>query len=366
MLKKSCENAQQLFFCELCDYTTSRTNDYDRHLLTAKHKKLQNVQEKVANVRTENSQRIFYCKKCEYKCSNNYNFEKHKLTAKHLKNEKLPQTRTTFFVCFCGKNYKFLTGLARHKNVCKKGVNDNMIDDIIQKNNELLKDNKEFKDLLIEQNKKLMEIVSVSSQPTIINNTQHISQTQTQTQNNMTFNLNCFLNEKCKDAVNMVDFIDSLKVTLEDLENTGKNGLVKSLTHCITRELEKMDIYSRPIHCVDKSRKVIHIKNENKWQRDTEGHSATKKVLSKINHKMNVLQIPKWKNIYPSCEIASDTQNTIYLKIVQNMIVDGDDNTYEKVITNISNKIFINKGVQKNMMISNSEPETPEPESSFK
>jgi hypothetical protein len=346
MLKKSCKKSQQIFCCISCHYKTGRANDYDKHLLTLKHKKNEKRQKKVAAAHTKNSQCKFYCEKCEYRSSNNYNFEKHKLTAKHVKNEKLPQTRTTFFVCFCGKNYKFLTGLTRHKNVCKTNVNDNIIQDIVEKNNHLLQDNKEFKELLIEQNKKIMEIVS-SGKTTIINNTQN------NTQNNMTFNLNYFLNEKCKDAINMTDFIDSLKVTLEDLETTGKNGLVKSLTHCIARELEKLDIYSRPIHCVDKSRKVLHIKNENKWQRDTDGHSATKRVLSKINHKMNVSQIPKWKNIYPSCEIASDNQNTIYLKIVQNMIVDGDDNTYEKVITNNSNKIFINKGIQKNMMISN-------------
>lgn len=349
MLKKTCKNSQQIFFCELCNYKTNRTNDYSNHLLTAKHKKMETPKKKVANAHTENPHNIFYCKNCNYNSSNKNNFEKHKLTAKHSKNEKLPQTHTPCFVCFCGKKYKFLTGLTRHKNICINLVKDNTFQEIIQKNDDLLKDNKEFKELLIEQNKKLMSIIS--GKTTIINNTQ----------NNMTFNLNYFLNEKCKDAINMVDFIESIKVNLEDLENTGKNGLVKSLTNCITRELNKLDIYSRPIHCVDKSRKVIHIKNENKWQRDTDGHISTKKVLSKINHKMNVSQIPKWKNIYPSCEIASDPQNTVYLKIVQNMIADGD-NTYEKIITNISNKIVINKCIQTNMMIVNNESN---PESTF-
>ena len=140
MLKKSCKNSQQIFCCFSCDYKTSRANDYDKHLLTPKHKKNEKRQKKVAAAQTKNSQRIFYCEKCEYRSSNNYNFEKHKLTAKHLKNEKLPQTRTTFFVCFCGKNYKFLTGLTRHKNVCKSNVNDNIIQDI--KNNEEKPDSK--------------------------------------------------------------------------------------------------------------------------------------------------------------------------------------------------------------------------------
>ena len=214
--------------------------------------------------------------------------------------------------------------------------------DLVKNTNELLKDNKEFKELVVDQNKHLIAIAS-AEKTTIINNTQN---------NNMTFNLNNFLNEKCKDAINMVDFIASLKVSFEDLENTGKNGLVKSLSQCITRELGKLDVYSRPIHCSDTSRKVLHIKNENEWQRDTDEHTATKKVVSKINHTMNLSQLLKWKDTYPSCELSNDKRNTLFLKIVRNM-VEGEDETYEKVIKNISEKIAIDKGSHKNMMLMN-------------
>ena len=344
MITKSAKNSQLVFMCKCCDYITSRGNDYNKHLLTPKHLKNENDNKMVEKRETKKSQQGFYCKMCHQSCSNKYKMEKHKSTAKHLKNEKFCLA-TTQIICPCGKEYKFASGLARHKLVCEKGgglgVNAKTILELMKNNSEILKDNKEFNELVVDQNKHLIAIAS-AEKTTIINNTQ----------NNMTFNLNNFLNEKCKDAINMVDFIASLKVSFEDLENTGKNGLVKSLSQCITRELGKLDVYSRPIHCSDTSRKVLHIKNENEWQRDTDEHTATKKVVSKINHTMNLSQLLKWKDTYPSCELSNDKRNTLFLKIVRNM-VEGEDETYEKVIKNISDKIAIDKGAQKNMMLMN-------------
>jgi hypothetical protein len=249
-------------------------------------------------------------------------------------------------VCICGKEYKFTSGLARHKLVCNQQQPLQPTPSFVF---ELIKENKEFKEMLVEQHKQLIALASEKT--TIINN--H-TQNNNNTQNNMTFNLNYFLNEKCKDAINMVDFIESLKlkVSFEDLENTGKNGLVKSLTQCITRELGKLDVYSRPIHCSDSKRKVLHIKNENEWHRDADEHPATKRMLSKINHTMNLSQILKWKDTYPSCELSNDKRNTLYLRIVRNM-VDDEDDTYEKVITNISDNFVIDKHSQTNMMLTN-------------
>ena len=345
MITKSAKNSQLVFMCKCCDYTTSRCNDYNKHLLTPKHLKNEKDNKMVEKRETKKSQQGFYCKMCHQSCSNKYKMEKHKLTAKHLKNEKFCLA-TTQIICPCGKEYKFASGLARHKLVCEKGggigVNAKTILELMKNNSEILKDNKEFKELVVDQNKHLIAIAS-AEKTTIINNTQN---------NNMTFNLNNFLNEKCKDAINMVDFIASLKVSFEDLENTGKNGLVKSLSQCITRELGKLDVYSRPIHCSDTSRKVLHIKNENEWQKDTDEHTATKKVLSKISHTMNLSQLLKWKDTYPSCELSNDKRNTLFLKIVRNM-VEGEDETYEKVIKNISEKIAIDKGSHKNMMLMN-------------
>jgi hypothetical protein len=339
--------------CKCCDYTTSRGNDYNKHLLTPKHLKNENDNKMVEKRETKKSQQGFYCKLCHQSCINKYKMDKHKLTAKHLKNEKFCLA-TTQIICPCGKEYKFASGLARHKLTCLNGgggINPNTILELVKNNNEILKDNKEFKELLVDQNKHLITIAS-AEKTTIINNHNTTQNTQNNTQNNMTFNLNNFLNEKCKDAINMVDFIASLKVSFEDLENTGKNGFVKSLSQCITRELGKLDVYSRPIHCSDTARKVLHIKNENEWQKDTDEHTATKKMLSKINHTMNFSQILKWKDTYPSCELSNDKRNTLFLKIVRNM-VEGEDETYDKVIKNISDKIAIDKGSLKNMMLAN-------------
>ena len=354
MITKSSKKTRPFFMCKCCDYTTSRGTDFNNHLMRPKHLKNENDNKMITKVGEKHSVHLFYCNLCDYSCSELYNFNKHNLTAKHLKNEKL----STFnpFSCPCGKEYKFASGLSRHKLTClnggSDGINTNVIIELVKNNNELvkntnelLKDNKEFKELVVDQNKHLIAIAS-AEKTTIINNTQN------NTQNNMTFNLNNFLNEKCKDAINMVDFIASLKVSFEDLENTGKNGFVKSLSQCITRELGKLDVYSRPIHCSDTARKVLHIKNENEWQKDTDEHTATKKVLSKISHTMNLSQLLKWKDTYPSCELSNDKRNTLFLKIVRNM-VEGEDETYEKVIKNISEKIAIDKGAQRNMMLTN-------------
>lgn len=350
------KKTRPFFICKCCDYTTSRGTDFNNHLLRPKHLKNENDTKIIKKVGEKHVGHEFYCNLCDYSCIEKYNFNKHNLTAKHLKNEKMSTAKP--FSCPCGKEYTFASGLSRHKLVCENkegggGINTTAILELVKNNNELvkntnelLKDNKEFKELVIDQNKHLIAIAS-AEKTTIINNN-----TQNNTQNNMTFNLNNFLNEKCKDAINMVDFIDSLKVSFEDLENTGKNGFVKSLSQCITRELGKLDVYSRPIHCSDTARKVLHIKNENEWQRDTDEHTATKKVISKINHTMNLSQILKWKDTYPSCELSNDKRNTLFLKIVRNM-VEGEDETYEKVIKNISDKIAIDKGSLKNMILAN-------------
>ena len=334
------------YACKLCEFNTSNKYNFDIHLLRPKHLRLKDANEKRVN---EASKKPLECKDCNYICSTQFNLDRHFSTIKHKKNvEKLPPVKKTY-PCPCGKTYKHASSLTKHSYTCNReplassGV---ITENLVLK---ILKDNQEFKELLIEQNKQIIAFAS-AEKTTIINNN---NTTQNNTQNNnMVFNLNHFLNEKCKDAINMTDFIESMKVSFEDLENTGKNGLVKSLSQCITRELGKLDVYSRPIHCSDSSRKVLHIKNENEWQRDTDEHISTKKLLSKINHTMNLSQILKWKDTYPSCELSNDKRNALFLKIVRNM-VDDEDGNYEKIIKNISDKIVIDKGSQKNMMLTN-------------
>jgi hypothetical protein len=345
------------YACKLCEFNTSNKYNFDIHLLRPKHLRLKDANEKRVN---EASKTPLECKDCNYICSTQFNLDRHFSTIKHKKNvENLPPVKKTY-PCPCGKTYKHASSLTKHSYTCNREpppapassgvITEELVLNLMKDNKELkellIQEKKEFKEFVIEQNQHLIALAS-AEKTTIINNT--TQNTQNNTQNNMTFNLNHFLNEKCKDAINMTDFIESMKITFEDLENTGKNGLVKSLSQCITRELGKLDVYSRPIHCSDSSRKVLHIKNENEWQRDTDEHLSAKKMLSKINHTMNLSQIMKWKDTYPSCELSNDKRNTLYLRIVRNMI-DCEDDNYDKVIKNISDKIVIDKGVQKNMM----------------
>jgi hypothetical protein len=358
---------QKKYACDLCDYKTCKKGNFEAHLLTRKHSILKEIHEKGKNGQPIKKQPTFECKVCNYICYTQYKIDRHLSTPKHEKKEKGQKgAAQKTYPCPCGKTYKHASSLTKHSYTCNREpppapASSGVITEELVLN--LLKDNQEFKELLIQEKNNFKEFVNeqkqtnqhlialASAEKTTIINNNNTTQNNTQN-NNMVFNLNHFLNEKCKDAINMTDFIESMKVSFEDLENTGKNGLVKSLSQCITRELGKLDVYSRPIHCSDSGRKVLHIKNENEWQRDTDEHISTKKLLSKINHTMNLSQILKWKDTYPSCELSNDKRNALFLKIVRNM-VDDEDGNYEKIIKNISDKIVIDKGAQKNMMLTN-------------
>ena len=332
MVRESIKKSQVIFECINCLYSSGRKNDYDKHLLTPKHKKNESLSIKISKKMTDNDNNTFYCKFCYYKCNSKCNYDKHLLTPKHKKNANISEK---IFVCSCGKEYKFMGSLARHKNVCGNNLGNNIL--------EILQDNKEFKEIMIEQNKQIIALTEKNMNQPVQhiqnNNIQNNHNTQN-IQQNATFNLNYFLNTTCKDAINMKDFIESINVNFNDLENTGKNGFVKSMTQVITRELGKLEACMRPIHCSDVKRKVLHIKNENEWQKDTEQYVNTKKMVSSIAHKTNVLQIPLWVTANPRSEIYDDKLSDLYFKILGNSM-DGSDETYEKIITGVSGKIHV-------------------------
>jgi len=297
----------------------------------------------------ESTSEHYGCLVCEYTTWHKGDFNKHKLTSKHLK--KIAVSKEGSHLCVCGKGYQHSSSLTKHKHKCGvvlKSQSGNNGENLPTQNASFLL---EIKNLIVDQHKEvivLIEKIATSLQQT---NTPTHTQDDTcppppQSQSpphsqEKTFHLHSFLNEKCKHSINMKEFIDSLKVNLTDLENTGKYGFIKSMSQFITRELGKLDVYTRPIHCSDVSRKVLYIKNDNSWQKDTDSHVMTKKIISSMNHKMNVSQILDWKNAHPTCEYSDDKLNTLYLKIIQNSM--GDDDMYEKIITHLSEKIAINK-----------------------
>jgi hypothetical protein len=243
---------------------------------------------------------------------------------------------STEFICNdCGKKYNYSSGLCRHKKKCVKPqeltTEDLMNPDITDKEliMMLLKQNNEFKELLMEQNK-------ISS----INNNSH----NMINSNNKTFNLQVFLNETCKDAMNITDFVDSLQLQLCDLENVGKNGFVKGITNIIVKNLKALDVTMRPVHCSDQKRETMYIKHENEWHNDSKElpeNQKLKKAIRQIANK-NICLIPEWKKLYPDYSYADSRKSDIYNQIVYQAMDHNDSNT-EKIIKNIAKEVYIDK-----------------------
>jgi len=297
----------------------------------------------------------FYCENCDYGTSKRTNFENHNLTAKHVrvtngykKGQKQAKNKHLIpddkcFVCECGKMYKHRQGLWRHKNNCiiKDDVDtleketkltsdkDDLIAILLKQNNDLIKEQADIKQIIL-------EIVKNGT----TNNSHNITNS-----NNKSFNLNFFLNETCKDAMNITDFVDSIKLQLSDLENVGELGYIQGISNIITTNLKALDIDKRPIHCTDKKRETLYIKDENKWEKEDDNKNKLRKVIRKIANK-NVSLIQDFKNKYPDCIKSTSRHSDKYNKIIVEAMGGSGDNDVEKedkIIKNISKATTIDK-----------------------
>jgi hypothetical protein len=241
-------------------------------------------------------------------------------------------------VCECGKKYKFGSGLWKHKKTCyfteKKALetNTNTYDkQIIQM---LLKENSELKNMVME--------VCKNAQPS---NT-HISNTNS---HNKTFNLQFFLNEQCKDAMNIMDFVNSIKLQISDLESVGKLGYVNGMHKIIVNNLNALDIHKRPVHCSDAKREIMYVKDEDKWEKENEEKKKLKKAIKQITHK-NISLISEWKNKFPDCiysdSLKSDQYNHIIIESMGGAGTDNDTNE-NKIIKLVSKDVLIEKEKEK-------------------
>ena len=231
---------------------------------------------------------IIFCKKCNYVCSHKGDWNKHIRTSKHLNdnndNNNIPKT-PRMYKCNCGNEYSHMSGLSRHKKKC----NNSQI--IEYPNNEskhqqlveyLLKENSEFKELMFEQNKQMIELTKNSGNNN--NNT---------TNNNNSFNINLFLNETCKNAMNIMDFVNQLPVGIKELEETGRIGFSEGISNIFINGLKQIDISDRPVHCSDSKRETIYIKDNNQWLKEDEDKTLLTKAIKHVAHK-NIKQISEW------------------------------------------------------------------------
>jgi hypothetical protein len=316
---------------------------------------------KMGNPENAKKCQIFICEICDFKCSKESNYKIHIETIKHKMvtegNKKMPMGGQTSFICVCGNEYKYRPGLARHKRTCPK-INMGSLSQACQDNSDTINDANKNEDesiiintcnnitkdeillKLIKDNDEMMKIIK--GQQEQINTL--IPKLGNTTNNNITnnFNLNLFLNEKCKDALNMSEFIDSLKITLEDLLFSKNNGITRGITDVMIKGLKELDIYKRPIHCTDIKRDIMYIKDEDKWQKD-DNHDKMKNTIVKIADKeRNALQ--QWSIDNPDW-METEKKQIEYLTMVRSICepIENFDKYERKIVKNVGKEIIVDK-----------------------
>jgi hypothetical protein len=305
--------------------------------------------------KSQKNRKNFECKICDYITSNKYDFQKHIKTSKHKINElsiksinlsmDLSQkSQEKKFQCQnCNKKYKDASGLWRHKQRCvyeekiytKEEIDYKEENEIINANEPtdkelimlLIKENSEFKNMMM----KVLE-----------NGTHNTTYTNS---HNKSFNLQFFLNETCKDAMNIMDFVDSVKLQLSDLESVGKLGYVDGISNIIVKNLKALDVHKRPVHCTDSKREILYIKDDDKWEKEDEENKKIRKAIKKIATK-NACLLPKFKEAHPDCSKSSSVFSDQYNKIIVESMGGSGDNDLEKedkIIKNVAKQVVIDK-----------------------
>ena len=269
----------------------------------------------------------YCCKICDYNTVSIKDYNKHLITRKHKILTNPNDTKSCVLSCKCGKTYKHASSLCNHKKKCKFLINS----DVVDKYNET--NDKDLIMMLLKQNTQLItqnsELIKTSNGPNINNNNTN--------SNNKTFNLNFFLNDTCKDAMNIADFINSIKLQLSDLENVGKLGYVEGVSNIIVKNLNGLDVAHRPVHCTDKKRDTLYVKDNDIWEKDEE-KIQIKKVIAKITDK-NKLLLPSFKQAHPSYSNSMSPFSDQYNQILIETLGGSGDKEEEKeckIIKNIS------------------------------
>ena len=282
----------------------------------------------------------YFCEDCDFKCYMKCDWDRHILRPKHLSNVevnngKQKNLKKTYF-CHCGKKFLSNSGLWKHKKICE--FNDTENENIIKEDITDTIFDKDLFMMLLKQNSELLEVIKNGTH--ITNNSHNNTNSH-----NKTFNLQFFLNETCKDAMNIMEFVDSIKLQLSDLESVGKLGYVEGISNIITTNLKALDVSQRPVHCTDKKREVLYIKDENKWEKEDEDKKKMRKAIKRVASKNQKL-LPQFKEAHPDCSKASSKFSDQYNKIIIESCGGSGDNDLEKedkIIKNIAKNVIIDK-----------------------
>jgi len=301
-------------------------------------------------------EKTYNCDLCHFNCLKHCDWIRHKMTLKHSRRQTnlvqltpmelkkiLPTPTAQSFICVsCKKNYTARNSLWYHQKRCKPELSaaslTNIVLDMVRNQSDLHKQNQQFQsqnELLQQQ---VIEICKTMKSTLTINQT-------TTNSHNKTFNLNFFLNEQCKNAMNISEFVDSFQLQLTDLEQVGDMGYVNGLTNVIIKRLQEIDIYRRPIHCSDKKRDVMHVKDNDIWEKDSgDEHSKVRLAVQTISNK-NTKLLLTWRDKYPqSAAIESKYNDQFMILVTEAMGGKGNKTDNEnKIMHQIAKEVFIDK-----------------------
>ena len=247
----------------------------------------------------------FCCEKCDFSSNKNSNYDIHMSTDKHkiLQNPTLKNAKE--YSCHCGKKYKHSSTLYAHQKRCSQETPKTdsislMVFEIVKQNKELIEQTSDSQKQNQEIQKQMLEFCEVMKNNTIATSNVVNNNTINNNCNNKSFNLNVFLNETCKDAMNMKDFVDSIQITLTDIENMGKLGFVNGISNIIVNRLKAIDVHLRPVHCTDQRRETMYVKEKNQWNKEEDDNKNIRRFIQLVAHK-NTKNLSLFKNKHPDC-----------------------------------------------------------------
>ena len=352
------------FYCEKCDYTTCDNAKYLKHISTDKHK--------TAYLETQGNEKLakFVCEACTYYTNKISNYKTHLTSEKHKNNINHTTSNKHTNKCEdCGKEFTTKSGLWKHRKKClikenygldeqdickaisneenKVSITNNIPIGVIM---EVIKQSKELQNVLIEQNKELQnklleqnaehhkQLVELAKKPSMVNSNNTNNQ----------FNLNFFLNETCKNAMNIEDFINSIKLTTHDFETTGRLGFVDGISRIFINELKRLEVERRPLHCTDVKRETVYVKDNDTWEKENQEKKKLKWAINSIAQ-LNLNQVQQWQQEYPECRENNTTANSKFTEMAMVALGGfGDEQETkfrEKIMKNVLKEIVVSKDI---------------------
>jgi hypothetical protein len=305
----------------------------------------------------------FLCVDCDFKTSNKKDYSRHILTAKHLEMTKkitqkeqnpeitsvLPQQNK--FACVCGNVYTYNSGLSRHKQKCKP-LNNKTTEEPTSDTNPDLKSSENLIQYLLKENSEFKNLIMELVKKDFINNTNNNTNNNNTINNvnshNKSFCLNVFLNDTCKGAMNMSEFVDTIKIQMSDLENFAHMDYPDGVSKILLKNLNNLDINLRPIHCSDLKRETVYIKENDEWTKEPDDMPNLKNAIKQIAFK-NIKHINEWVKEHPGCRDPTTKQNVKYNKIVMNSMSgttkEEQQENIEKIVKNVTKAVAIDKSI---------------------